>query len=93
MLHGSDRISLGGHGVIRFRRKCSAESAFVLKLLFIKFQLACYVLYKNQTYRIIAFDLVMLLRARGNAASPNSKHVLQCLMQFGRDAFPTLCIA
>ena len=76
-----------------FRRKCSAESAFVLKLLFIKFQLACYVLYKNQTYRIIAFDLVMLLRARGNAAPPNLKHILQCLMQFGRDVFPTLCIA
>ena len=24
---------------------------------------------------------------------PNLKHALECLMQFGRDVFPTLCIA
>ena len=42
--------SCWGHGVIMFRRKSSAVSAFVLKLLFIKFQLVCYVLYKIQIY-------------------------------------------
>ena len=36
----------------------------------------------------------MLLRARGDAVSPNLKHALECLMQFGRDVFPTtLCTA
>ena len=35
----------------------------------------------------------MLLRARGNAVSPSPKHALECLMQFGRDVFPILCIA
>ena len=34
MMHESDRILLGGHGVIMFRRKCPAVSAFVLKLSF-----------------------------------------------------------
>ena len=53
MLHGSDRILLGGHGVTMFRRKFSAVSALVLKLLFTKFQLICYVLYKNQTYNYL----------------------------------------
>ena len=91
MLHGSDRILLGGHGVIMFRRKSSAVSAFVLKLLSIKFQLVCYVLYKNQACNYL--DFVMLLRARGNAVPSNPKHVLECLMQFGKDVFPTLCIA
>ena len=35
----------------------------------------------------------MLLRARANAVHSNPKHALECLMQFGRDVFPTLCIA
>ena len=35
----------------------------------------------------------MLLRAGENAVSSNPKHALECLMQFGRDVFPTLCIA
>ena len=34
MMHESDRILLGEHGVITFRRKYPAVSAFVLKLLF-----------------------------------------------------------
>ena len=38
-------------------------------------------------------DLVMLLQAKGNVASSNPKHALEFLMQFGRDVFPTLCIA
>ena len=35
--------------MIMVRRKSSAVSGFVLKLLFTKLQLVCYVLYKNQT--------------------------------------------
>ena len=35
----------------------------------------------------------MLLRAGENAVSSNPKHALECLMQFGRDVFPTLSIA
>ena len=35
---------------------------------------------------------MLLLRARGNAVPSNPKHALECLMQFGRDVFPTLCI-
>ena len=35
----------------------------------------------------------MLVRARENAVLSNPKHALECLMQFGRDVFPTLCIA
>ena len=35
----------------------------------------------------------MLLRARGNAVLSNPNHALDCLMQFGRGVFPTLCIA
>ena len=50
MLHESGKILLGEHDVIMFRRKSSAVPAFVLKLLFTKFQLVCYVLYKKQTY-------------------------------------------
>ena len=46
----------------------------------------------TNTKHIIAFDFVMLLRARGNAVPSNPKHALECLMQFGRDVFPTLCI-
>jgi len=38
-------------------------------------------------------DFVMLRRARGNVIPSNPKHALECLMQFGRDVFPTLCIA
>ena len=91
MLHGSDRILLGEYGVIMFRRKSSAVSTFVLKSLFTKVKLVCYVLYK--TKHIITFDFVMLLRARGNAVPSNPKHALECLMQFGRDVFPTLSIA
>ena len=41
----------------------------------------------------ITVDFVVLLRARGNAVPSNLNHVLECLMQFGRDVFPTLCIA
>ena len=48
-----DRILLGGHGVIMFCRKSFAATAFVLKLLFTKFQLVCYILYKNQTYNYL----------------------------------------
>ena len=40
----------------------------------------------NQLYDDI-IDFVMLLRARGNAIPSNPKHALECLMQFGRDAF------
>ena len=43
----------GGNGVIIFRRKSSAASAFVLKLLFTKFQLVWNVLYKTQTYNYL----------------------------------------
>ena len=53
MLHGSDRILIGGHDGIMLRRKSSAVSTFVLKLLFTKFQLVCYALYKNQTYNYL----------------------------------------
>ena len=53
MLHGPDRILLGEHGVIMFCKKSSAVSAFVLKLLFTKFQLVCYVLYKKQIYNYL----------------------------------------
>ena len=53
MLHESDRILLGEHGVIMFRRKSSALLAFLLKLLFTEFQLVCCVLYKNQTYNYL----------------------------------------
>ena len=42
---------------------------------------------------MITFDFVMLLRARENTVPTNPKHALECLMQFGRDVFPTLCIA
>ena len=38
-------------------------------------------------------NFVMLLRARGKAVPSNPKHALECLMQFGRGVFPTLCIA
>ena len=47
----------------------------------------------TQTKHIITFDFVMLLRARRNAVPSNPKHALKCLMQFGRDVFPTLCVA
>ena len=50
-------------------------------------------MYCTKTKHIITFDFVMLPRARGNAVSFNPKHALQCLMQFGRDVFLTLCIA
>ena len=46
----------------------------------------------NQLYDDI-IDFVMLLRVRANAVSFNPKHALECLMQFGRDVFPNLCIA
>ena len=47
-------------------------------------------MYCTKTKHIISFDFVMLLRARGNAVPSNPKHALECLMQFGRDAFPTI---
>ena len=50
-------------------------------------------MYCTKTKRIITFDFVMFLRARENAVSSDLKHALECLMQFGRDVFPTLCIA
>ena len=50
-------------------------------------------MYCTKTKHIFTFDLVMLLRARGNAVLSNPKHALECLMQFGRDAFHNLCIA
>ena len=61
MLHGSDRILLGGHGVIMFCRKSSVVSAFVLKLLFTKFELICYALNKNQTYNDLYLQLAYLI--------------------------------
>ena len=50
-------------------------------------------MYCTKTKHIITFDFVMLLQARGNAVPSNPKQALKCLMQFGRDVFPTLCIA
>ena len=50
-------------------------------------------MYCTKIKHIITFDFVMLLRARENAVPPNPKQVLECLTQFGRDVFPTLCIA
>ena len=50
-------------------------------------------MYCTKTKHIITFDFVMLLQARGNAVPSNPKHALECLMQFERDGFPTLCIA
>ena len=49
-------------------------------------------MYRTKTKHIITFNFVMLLRARGNAVPSNPKHASECLMQFGRDVFPTLCI-
>ena len=42
---------------------------------------------------VITFGFVLFLRARENAVSSNPKHFLECLMQFGRDVFPTLWVA
>ena len=50
-------------------------------------------MYCTKTKHIITFDFVMLFRARINAVPSNPKHALECLMQFGRDVFPNLCIA
>ena len=50
-------------------------------------------MYCTKTKHIITFDFVMLLRARKKAAPSHPEHALECLMQFGRDVFPTLCIA
>ena len=50
-------------------------------------------MYCTKTKHIITFHFAMLFRARGNAVPSNTKHALECLMQFGRDVFPTLCIA
>ena len=49
-------------------------------------------MYCTKTKHIITFDFVMLLRARGNSVPTNPKQALECLMQFERDVFPTLCI-
>ena len=58
--HVSDRILLGGHDVIMFRKKSSALSPFILKLLFTKFQLICYVLNKYETYNDLYLQLFNL---------------------------------
>ena len=50
-------------------------------------------MYCTKTKHIITFDFVVLLRARANAVAFDPKHALECLMQFGRDVFPILCIA
>ena len=50
-------------------------------------------MYCTKTKHIIICDFVMLLRTRGNAILSNPKHALECLMQFERDVFLTLCIA
>ena len=50
-------------------------------------------MYCTKTKHIITFDFVMLFRVRGNSVPSNPKHALECLMQVGRDVFPTLCIA
>ena len=50
-------------------------------------------MYCTKIKHIITFDFVMLLRARGNAVPSSPKHALECLMQYGRDGFPTLYIA
>ena len=50
-------------------------------------------MYCAKTKHIIIFDFVMILRDRGNAVPSNPNHVLECLLQFGRDVFPTLSIA
>ena len=50
-------------------------------------------MYCEKNKHVITFDFVMLLRARGNTVLSNPKHALESLMQFGRDVFPTLCIA
>ena len=50
-------------------------------------------MYCTKTTHTITYDFVMLLLAIGNAVPSDPKHALECLMQFGRDVFPTLCIA
>ena len=50
-------------------------------------------MYCTKTKHVITFDFVMLFLARGNAVPSNAKHALKCLTKFGRDVFPTLCIA
>ena len=50
-------------------------------------------MYCTKTKHIITFGFLVLLQARGNAVPSNPKHALEYLMQFGRDVFPTLCIA
>ena len=50
-------------------------------------------MYGAKAKHIITFELIMLLQARGNAVLSNPKYALECLRQFGRDVFPTLCIA
>ena len=50
-------------------------------------------MYCTKTKHIITLDFAMLPRARGKAVPSNLKHAHECLMQFGRNVFPTLCIA
>lgn len=38
-------------------------------------------------------DFVMLFQAGGNTVPPDPKDVLESLLQFGRDVFPTMCVA
>ena len=63
-----------GASVFMFSRKSSAISAFVLKLLFIKFQLVCYVLYKKQTYNYLS--LCHTPSSKRKCSSSNPKHAL-----------------
>ena len=81
------RILLGGHGVIMFRKKSSAAS-FCTEIIIYKISIS--LLCTVQKSNIITFDFVMLFRARGNSVPSNPKHAFECLMQFGRDVFPTL---
>ena len=50
-------------------------------------------MYCTKAKHITTFDFAMLLRARENAVPSNPKHAVYCFIQFGRDLFPTLCIA
>lgn len=38
-------------------------------------------------------DFVMLFQAGGNTVPPDPKDVLESVLQFGRDVFPTMCVA
>ena len=38
-------------------------------------------------------DFVMLFQAGGSTVPPDPKDILESLLQFGRDVFPTMCVA